>query len=74
MGFISVSQVVIPWDRTFKEVWNSGALFISGFRILEGLLTMLGFLKTTAPFDIESGCGSTTGTKMKPLACADVCV
>lgn len=42
------------WDRTFKELWNSGAPFISGFRILEGLLTRLGCLKSTAPFDSRS--------------------
>lgn len=35
----------IPWGRTFKEVWNSGALFISGFRILQGFLTVLGVFK-----------------------------
>lgn len=43
-----------PWDRTFKELWNSAAPFISGFRILEGLLTRLGCLKSTAPFDSQS--------------------
>ena len=39
------SGSVIPWGRTFEEVWNSGALFTSGFRVLQGLLTVLGFFK-----------------------------
>lgn len=54
MGFIDLIQVqLFPGIEGVKRFRTLG-LFISGFRILEGLLAMLGFLKITASFDIQS--------------------
>lgn len=53
----------IPRARTFKEVWNSGALFVSGFRILEGLLTALGFLKSLPHLTLSQAVALVQGQK-----------
>lgn len=47
------SGSAFPWDGTLEAFGDSGVLFVSGFGILEGLVTMLG-LKIAPPFDFQA--------------------
>ena len=44
----------LPWDGTLEGFGDSGVPFVAGFGILEGLVTMLGFLKIAPPFDFQA--------------------
>lgn len=48
------SGSAFPWDGTLEGFGDSGVLFVSGFGILQGLVTTLGFLKIAPPFDFQA--------------------